>query len=163
MDMLSVGIRTPIGVKVIGTDLVEIDKLAKQIEQVLKAVPGTSSAYAERGIGGYYLDVTPDRAALARYGIMVQDVQDVIATALGGQTVTTTVEGRQRFSVNMRYPRDLRENPQTLANDVLLPMPTGGAVPLGLVPQVTPAPVATSIRTVDGQRATSLHVDSHDL
>src|SRR5207342_2468747 len=88
IDMLSTGIRTPIGVKVIGTDLVEIDRLAKQIEQVIKAVPGTSSAYAERGIGGYYLDVTPDRASLARYGIMVQDVQDVIATALGGQTVT---------------------------------------------------------------------------
>src|SRR5450631_662090 len=80
IDMLSTGIRTPVGVKVIGADLVQIDKLAKQIEQVLKAVPGTSSAYAERGIGGYYLDVTPDRAALARYGIMVQDVQDVIAT-----------------------------------------------------------------------------------
>ncbi len=85
IDMLSTGIRTPVGVKVIGTDLVEIDKLAKQIEQVLKVVPGTSSAYAERGIGGYYLDVTPDRAALARYGIMVQDVQDVIGTALGGR------------------------------------------------------------------------------
>src|ERR687883_779424 len=91
IDMLSTGIRTPIGVKVIGTDLVEIDKLAKKIEQVLKAVPGTSSAYAERGIGGYYLEITPDRDAMARYGIMVQDVQDAIATALGGQTVTTTV------------------------------------------------------------------------
>ena len=83
IDMLSTGIRTPVGVKVIGTDLIEIDKLARQIEQVLKAVPGTSSAYAERGIGGYYLEVTPDREALARYGIMIQDVQDVIATALG--------------------------------------------------------------------------------
>ena len=115
IDMLSTGIRTPIGVKVIGTDLVEIDRLAKQVEQVLRTVPGTSSAYAERGIGGYYLDIVPDRAALARYGIMIQDVQDVIATALGGQTVTTTVEGRQRFSVNMRYPRDLRSDPQTIA------------------------------------------------
>ena len=86
IDMLSTGIRTPIGVKVIGTDLVEIDRLARQIEQVLKTVPGTSSAYAERGIGGYYLEITPDRAALARYGIMVQDVQDTIATALGGQS-----------------------------------------------------------------------------
>src|SRR5437763_312784 len=123
IDMLSTGIRTPIGVKVIGIDLVEIDKLAKQIEQGLKAVPGTSSAYAERAIGGYYLEVTPDRAALARYGIMIQDVQDTIATALGGQTVTTTVEGRQRFTVNMRYPRDLRENPQAIANEVLVPMP----------------------------------------
>src|SRR6185436_20478408 len=76
IDMLSTGIRTPVGVKVIGTDLSEIDRIARQIEHVLKAVPGTSSAYAERGIGGYYLEVTPDRAALARYGIMVQDVQD---------------------------------------------------------------------------------------
>jgi Cu(I)/Ag(I) efflux system membrane protein CusA/SilA len=162
IDMLSTGIRTPIGVKVIGTDLVEIDRLAKQIEQVLKTVPGTSSAYAERGIGGYYLDVTPDRAALARYGIMVQDVQDVIATALGGQTVTTTVEGRQRFSVNMRYPRDLRENPQAIANDVLVPMPAGGAVPLGEVAKVSPARGPTSIRTENGQLATYIYVDIRD-
>jgi len=162
IDMLSTGIRTPIGVKVIGTDLVVIDKLAKQIEQVLKAVPGTSSAYAERGIGGYYLDVTPDREALARYGIMVQDVQDVIATALGGQTVTTTVEGRQRFSVNMRYPRDLRENPQAIANDVLVPMPAGGAVPLGEVAKIEPARGPTSIRTENGQLATYIYVDIRD-
>ncbi len=110
IDMLSTGIRTPIGVKVFGTDLAEIDKLAKQIEAVPK-VPGTSSAYAERGIGGYYLNVDPDRAQLARYGLMVGDVQDVIATALGGETVTTTVEGRERFTVNMRYPRDFRSDP----------------------------------------------------
>jgi Cu(I)/Ag(I) efflux system membrane protein CusA/SilA len=162
IDMLSTGIRTPIGVKVIGTDLVEIDKLAKQIEQVLKAVQGTSSAYAERGIGGYYLDVTPDRAALARYGIMVQDVQDVIGTALGGQTVTTTVEGRQRFSVNMRYPRDLRDNPQAIANDVLVPMPGGGAVPLGEVATVAPGRGPTSIRTENGQLAAYIYVDIRD-
>src|SRR5947209_4887714 len=159
IDMLSTGIRTPVGVKVIGTDLVEIDKLAKQIEQVLKAVPGTSSAYAERGIGGYYLEVTPDRAALARYGIMVQDVQDTIATALGGQTVTTTVEGRQRFSVNMRYPRDLRDNPKAIANEVLVPMPAGGAVPLGEVAKVAPARGPTSIRTENGHLATYIYVD----
>ena len=162
IDMLSTGIRTPIGVKVIGTELIEIDKLAKQIEQVLKAVPGASSAYAERGIGGYYLDVTPDRAALARYGIMVQDVQDVIATALGGQTVTTTVEGRQRFSVNMRYPRDLRDSPQAIANNVLVPMPAGGAVPLGEVAKVQPARGPTSIRTENGQLATYIYVDIRD-
>ncbi|MEH2472899.1 Cu(I)/Ag(I) efflux system membrane protein CusA/SilA [Nitrobacteraceae bacterium AZCC 2161] len=162
IDMLSTGIRTPIGVKVIGTDLVEIDKLAKQIEQVLKAVQGTSSAYAERGIGGYYLDVTPDRAALARYGIMVQDVQDVIGTALGGQTVTTTVEGRQRFSVNMRYPRDLRDNPQAITNDVLVPMPGGGAVPLGEVATIAPGRGPTSIRTENGQLAAYIYVDIRD-
>jgi len=162
IDMLSTGIRTPIGVKVIGTDLVEMDKLARQIEQVLKAVPGTSSAYAERGIGGYYLDVTPDREAMARYGIMIQDVQDVIATALGGQTVTTTVEGRQRFSVNMRYPRDLRDNPQAIANDVLVPMRAGGAVPLGEVAKVAPARGPSSIRTENGQLATYIYVDIRD-
>src|SRR5213595_3538264 len=162
IDMLSTGIRTPIGVKVIGTDLVEIDRLAKQIEQVIKTVPGTSSAYAERGIGGYYLDVTPDRAALARYGIMVQDVQDTIGTALGGQSVTTTVEGRQRFTVNMRYPRDLRDNPQAIANDVLVPMPAGGAVPLGEVAKVAPARGPTSIRTENGQLATYIYVDIRD-
>jgi Cu(I)/Ag(I) efflux system membrane protein CusA/SilA len=162
IDMLSTGIRTPVGVKVIGTDLVEMDKLAKQIEVVLKAVPGTSSAYAERGIGGYYLDVTPDRAALARYGIMVQDVQDVITTALGGQTVTTTVEGRQRFTVNMRYPRDLRDNPLAIANDVLVPMPSGGAVPLGEVAKVAPARGPTSIRTENGQLASYIYVDIRD-
>ncbi len=160
--MLSTGIRTPVGVKVIGTDLVEIDRLARQVEQVLKTVPGTSSAYAERGIGGYYLDVTPDRAALARYGLMVQDVQDVIATALGGQTVTTTVEGRQRFGVTMRYPRDLRDNPQAIASDVLVPMPGGGAVPLGEVATITPARGPTSIRTENGQLATYIYVDIRD-
>jgi Cu(I)/Ag(I) efflux system membrane protein CusA/SilA len=153
IDMLSTGIRTPVGVKVIGTDLNEIDRLAKQIEQVLKAVPGTSSAYAERGIGGFYLDIIPDRAALARYGIMVQDVNDVVATALGGQTVTTTVEGRQRFGVNMRYPRDLRDDKQAIIRDVLVPMPGGGAVPLGEVAKVAPSRGPTSIRTENGQLA----------
>jgi len=162
IDMLSTGIRTPVGVKVIGTDLVEIDKLAKQIEQILKGVPGTASAYAERGIGGYYLDVAPDRNALARYGIAVQDVQDTVATALGGQSVTTTVEGRQRFTVNMRYPRNLRDNPQTIASDVLVPMPSGGAVPLGEVASVTPARGPTTIRTENGQLATYIYVDIRD-
>ena len=159
IDMLSTGIRTPVGVKVIGTDLTEIDRLARQVEQVLRTVPGTSSAYSERGIGGYYLEITPDREALARYGIMVQDVQDVIATALGGQTVTTTVEGRQRFTVNMRYPRYLRDNPQAIADNVLVPMPAGGAVPLAEVAKVAPARGPTSIRTENGQLATYVYVD----
>jgi copper/silver efflux system protein len=162
IDMLSTGIRTPIGVKVIGTDLAQIDTLAKQIEQVLKAVPGTSSAYAERGIGGYYLDVTPDREALARYGIMVQDVQDVVATAMGGQTVTTTVEGRRRFSVNMRYPRDLRSDPETISHDVLVPMPAGGAVPLGEVAKISLSRGPTTIRTENGQLASYIYVDIRD-
>jgi Cu(I)/Ag(I) efflux system membrane protein CusA/SilA len=136
IDMLSTGIRTPVGVKVFGADLGEIERVARQIEQVLKTVPGTSSAYAERIIGGYYLDITPDRSALARYGLMVGDVQDVVATALGGDAVTTTVEGRERYTVNIRYPRDLRSTPQAIANDVLVPMPGGGTVPLAEVATV---------------------------
>jgi Cu(I)/Ag(I) efflux system membrane protein CusA/SilA len=162
IDMLSTGIRTPVGIKVIGTDLAGIDRLARQIEQVIKAVPGTSSAYAERSLGGYYLEITPDREALSRYGITVQDVQGTIATALGGQTVTTTVEGRQRFTVNMRYPRDLRDNPKAIASDILVPMPGGGAVPLGEVASVTPARGPTSIRTENGQLATYIYVDIRD-
>jgi copper/silver efflux system protein len=162
IDMLSTGIRTPVGVKVIGTDLVEIDRLARQVEQVLRSIPGTSSAYAERGIGGYYLEVTPDRSALSRYGIMVQDVQDTIGTALGGQTVTTTVEGRQRFTVNLRYPRDLRDNPKKIASDILVPMPAGGAVPLGEVATVQLARGPTTIRTENAQLATYIYVDIRD-
>ena len=162
IDMLSTGIRTPVGVKVMGTDLVEIDRLARQVERVIKTVPGTSSAYAERGIGGYYLEIVPDREALARYGILIQDVQDTIAAALGGQTVTTTVEGRQRFTVNMRYPRDLRDNPKAIASDILVPMPAGGAVPLGEVAKVEPARGPTSIRTENGQLATYIYVDIRD-
>jgi copper/silver efflux system protein len=90
-DMLATGIRTPVGIKVLGTDLNELDRLARQIEAAVKTVPGSSSAYAERVIGGYYLDVIPDRDALARYGLMVSDVQDVVSSALGGETITTTV------------------------------------------------------------------------
>src|SRR5258706_3181581 len=103
-DMLATGIRTPIGIKVLGTDLVEMDKLARQIETVVKTVPGTSSAYAERVIGGYYLDVVPNREALARYGLMVSDVQDTISSALGGETVNTTLECRERSDGNMCDP-----------------------------------------------------------
>src|SRR3954453_21066507 len=162
IDMLSTGIRTPVGLKVIGKDLVEMDKLARQIETVLKAVPGTSSAYAERVIGGYYLDIVPDRAALARYGVMIQDVQDVVGTALGGQAITTTVEGRERYTVNMRYPRDLRSDPQSIARDVLVPMPAGGAVPLGDVATVALTRGPSSIRTENGQLAIYVYVDIRD-
>jgi Cu(I)/Ag(I) efflux system membrane protein CusA/SilA len=162
IDMLSTGIRTPVGVKVFGTDLAEMERLARRIEQVLRSVRGTASAYAERVIGGYYLDITPDRDALARYGLMVGDVQEVIATALGGEAVTTTVEGRERYTVNVRYPRDLRSNPQAIANDVLVPMPKGGTVPLGEVATVKLARGPTTIRTENGQLAVYVYVDIRD-
>ncbi|MFL5050681.1 MAG: efflux RND transporter permease subunit, partial [Xanthobacteraceae bacterium] len=111
IDMLSTGIRTPVGVKVFGTDLAEMEKLARQVEAVIRSVPGTTSAYAERAIGGYYLNIDPDRAQLARYGLMVGDLQSVIAMALGAEPVTTTVEGRERYAVSIRYPRDYRSDP----------------------------------------------------
>ena len=159
IDMLATGIRTPVGVKVFGTDLAEMEKIARQIEAVLKTVPGTSSAYAERVIGGYYLDIVPDREALGRYGLTIGDVQDVIATALGGETITTTVEGRERYGVNIRYPRDLRSNPQAIATDVQVPLPGGGAVPLGEVAKVKLTRGATTIRTENGQLAVYIFVD----
>jgi Cu(I)/Ag(I) efflux system membrane protein CusA/SilA len=111
IDMLSTGIRTPIGIKVFGKDLGEMEKLAKEIEAVVKTVPGTTSAFAERLTGGFYLNIEPDREQLARYGLAVGDLQDVIGSALGGEMVTTTVEGRERFGVTVRYPRELRSNP----------------------------------------------------
>ncbi len=162
IDMLSTGIRTPVGIKVFGTDLAEMERLAREIEQVLKTVPGTSSAYAERISGGYYLDITPDRDSIARYGLMVGDVQDVIATALGGEAVTTTIEGRERYTVNVRYPRDLRDSPQAIASNVLVPLPGGGTVPLGDVASVQLTRGPTSIRTEDGQLAAYIFVDIRD-
>ena len=162
IDMLSTGIRTPVGVKVFGSDLTEMERLAREIEKVLKDVPGTSSAYAERVIGGYYLDITPNRDSLSRYGLMVGDVQDVIATALGAENVTTTVEGRERYGVNIRYPRDLRSNPQAIASDVLIPLPSGGTVPLGDVASVKLARGPTTIRTENGELAVYIFVDIRD-
>jgi copper/silver efflux system protein len=159
IDMLATGIRTPVGVKVYGSDLTEMEKIARQIEAVLKTVPGTSSAYAERVIGGYYLDIVPDREALGRYGLTIGDVQDVIATALGGETVTTTVEGRERYGVSIRYPRDLRSSPQAIAADVQVPLPGGGAVPLGEVAKVQLTRGATTVRTENGQLVTYIYVD----
>jgi Cu(I)/Ag(I) efflux system membrane protein CusA/SilA len=159
IDMLSTGIRTPVGVKVFGSDLGEMEKIGRQIEAVLRTVPGTSSAYAERVIGGYYLNIVPDREALGRYGLNIGDVQDVIAIALGGETVTTTVEGRERYGVNIRYPRDFRSSPRAIASDVEVPLPGGGTVPLGEVAKVELTRGATSIRTENGQLATYIYVD----
>jgi copper/silver efflux system protein len=161
-DMLATGIRTPVGIKVLGTNLDDLDRLARQIEAVVKAVPGTSSAYAERVIGGYYLDVVPDRDALARYGLMVSDVQDTVSSALGGETITTTVEGRERYGVNLRYPRDLRSDPQSIAREVLVAMPGGGTVPLGEVAAIKLTRGPTTIRTENGQLAVYIFVDIRD-
>ena len=162
IDMLSTGIRTPVGIKVFGTELADMERVAREVEQVVKTVAGTTSAYAERVIGGYYLEITPDRDVLARYGLMVGDVQDVISTALGGDAVTTTVEGRERYTVNIRYPRDLRSSPRSIATDVLVPLSNGGTVPLGEIASVELKRGPTTIRTENGQLATYIYVDIRD-
>ncbi|WP_310449517.1 efflux RND transporter permease subunit [Sulfuritalea sp.] len=159
IDMLSTGIRTPIGIKVFGKDLNEMEKLAKEIEAVVKTVPGTSSAFAERITGGFYLNITPDREQLARYGLAVGDLQDVIGTALGGEMVTTTVEGRERFGVQVRYPRELRADPQQIAREVLVPTMDGAMIPLGQLAKVEVAKGTPGIRTENALLSAYIFVD----
>jgi Cu(I)/Ag(I) efflux system membrane protein CusA/SilA len=159
IDMLSTGIRTPVGVKVYGMDLDQMEKVARQVEAVLRNVPGTSSAYAERVVGGYFLDIVPDRVSLGRYGLSVGDVQDVISMALGAEVITTTVEGRERYGVAIRYPRALRSDPQAIAREVQVALPGGGSVPLGEVAKIELTRGATSIRTENGQLAVYIFVD----
>ncbi|MDD2684712.1 MAG: efflux RND transporter permease subunit [Gallionella sp.] len=159
IDMLSTGIRTPIGIKVYGKNLDEMERLAKQIEAVVKKIPGTTSAYAERITGGFYLDIAPDRLALARYGLTVGELQDVIATALGGEMVTTTVEGLERFGVSVRYPRELRDTPERIAREVLVTTMDGAMIPLGHVARVSLSKGAPSIRTENALLSAYIYVD----
>jgi len=159
IDMLSTGIRTPVGIKVFGKDLDEMEQLAKQIEAVVKAVPGTSSAFAERITGGFYLNIEPDRAQLARYGLTVGEVQDVIATALGAEMATTTVEGRERFAVTVRYPREMRSDPQLIAREVLVPTVDGPMIPLGQLARIGIAKGTPGIRTENALLSAYIYVD----
>ncbi|TYC50650.1 efflux RND transporter permease subunit, partial [Zoogloea oleivorans] len=161
-DMLSTGIRTPIGIKVFGKDLGEMEKLAKEIEAVVKTVPGTTSAFAERITGGFYLNIEPDREQLARYGLSVGELQDVIGSALGGEMVTTTVEGRERFGVTVRYPRELRSDPQQIAREVLVPTMGGAMVPLGQLAKVVVAKGTPGIRTENALLSAYIFVDIRD-
>jgi Cu(I)/Ag(I) efflux system membrane protein CusA/SilA len=162
IDMLSTGIRTPIGIKVFGRDLGEMENLAKSIESVVKNVPGTTSAYAERITGGYYLNIEPDRMALARYGLAVGDLQDVISSALGGEVVTTTVEGRERFGVITRYPRELRSDPDAIARQVLVPAMNGALIPLGQLAKISLEKGPPSIRTENALLSAYIFVDIRD-
>ncbi|MDX2060073.1 MAG: CusA/CzcA family heavy metal efflux RND transporter [Gemmatimonadales bacterium] len=124
IDMLATGIRTPVGIKIFGPDLAELERLGKEVERAVQMVRGTRSAFAERAVSGYYLDIDIDRAAAARHGLNVGDVQTVIATAVGGMTITQTVEGRERYGVRIRYPVELRDTPERLAS-VLVPVVHG--------------------------------------
>jgi Cu(I)/Ag(I) efflux system membrane protein CusA/SilA len=135
IDMLATGIRTPVGIKIFGPDLGELERIGLEIEAAVQMVPGTRSVFAERAVSGSYLDIEVDREQAARYGLNVADVQATIVSAIGGMQVTTTVEGRQRFSVNVRYPRDLRDSPDALRR-VLIPVALGSA---GVAPSPTVA------------------------
>ena len=154
IDMLSTGIRTPIGIKVFGKDLAGIERVAKEVEAIVKNVPGTTSAYAERLTGGYYVEIEPNRMALARYGLAVGELQDVIATALGGEMVTTTVEGLERYGVVVRYPRDYRSDADAIATQVLVPVMGSPGGAMGALPTAmngtAPAASAAAGRTVSG-------------
>jgi Cu(I)/Ag(I) efflux system membrane protein CusA/SilA len=135
IDMLATGIKTPVGIKIAGPDLAELERVASEVESVVKTVPGTLSAFAERTMGGNYIQFTIDRDAIARYGLRVGDVQDVLSVALGGMPLTTTVEGLERYDVNLRYSRDFRENLGAL-QDIIVPTPTGAQVPLGQLAKI---------------------------
>jgi len=162
IDMLSTGIRTPVGIKVFGKDLGQMEVLAKQIEAVVRQVPGTSSAFAERITGGFYLNIEPDRAQLARYGLTVGEVQDVVSSALGGEMLTTTVEGRERFGVAVRYPRQMRSDPQQIAREVLVAGADGSMIPLGQLANISVAKGTPGIRTENALLSAYIYVDIRD-
>jgi Cu(I)/Ag(I) efflux system membrane protein CusA/SilA len=135
IDMLATGIKTPVGIKIAGPDLAELERIASQVEAVVKGVPGTLSAFAERTMGGNYIQFDIDRAAIARYGLRIADVQDVLEVALGGMPLTTTVQGLERYAINLRYSRDFRESLGAL-RDLVVPTPTGAQVPLGQLAKI---------------------------
>jgi Cu(I)/Ag(I) efflux system membrane protein CusA/SilA len=158
IDMIPTGVRTPVGVKVLGTDLETIEKIGVELEKVLQAVPGTRSAFFERVTGGYYLDFQVRRDEAARYGLSVGDVNDIVEAAIGGKTVTTTVEGRERYPVNVRYARDLRQNLNQLGR-VLVPTSTGAQIPLTQLADIRLQTGPPMIKNEEGFLAGFLYVD----
>ena len=158
IDMLATGIRTPVGIKVMGPDLAVIERLGRRIEAILRDVPGTTSVYAERTATGRYLDVDIDRVAAARYGLNVKDVQDVVSSAVGGMTVSYTVERLERYPINLRYPQDFRDSPDTLR---ALPIvtPTGANITLADVAHVAVADGPAMIRSENARPSGWVFVD----
>lgn len=158
IDMLSTGIKTPVGIKLAGPDLNVLQALSLEIEQAMKTLPPTLSAYGDRAVGGYFLDFDINRGAAARYGLTTGDVQDVIQSAIGGMNITETVEGLERYPVNLRYPRDLRDNLEALRR-VLIPTPTGSQIPLTLVADINFTRGADVIKTEDARPNAWIYVD----
>ncbi|MBI5882074.1 MAG: efflux RND transporter permease subunit [Elusimicrobia bacterium] len=158
IDMLSTGVRTPIGIKVFGSDLAEIERIGTDLEGILKGVPGTRSVYAERTAGGYFVDFTLKREALARYGLTIKEAQMVIMTAIGGEPITTTVEGRERYTVSVRYGREFRDDLDKL-KCVLVPTMGGAQVPLAQLADIGLKLGPAMIRNENGMLAGYVYVD----
>jgi len=158
IDMLSTGIKTPVGIKLTGPDLSVLEELGKQVEPLVRGLAGTRSVYAERVAGGYYMSFVVNRMEAARYGLTVQDVLDVIQSAIGGMNVTTTIEGLERYPLNVRYARELRESPEDLRR-ILLATPAGAQVPLGQVAEIFPRMGPPSIKTEGAQPQAWIYVD----
>lgn len=161
-DMLSTGIKTPVGIKISGPDLATLEQIGKEVEAVIRTVPGTLSAFAERAVGGNYLDFDINRKEAARYGLTVGDVENVIETAMGGMSVTNTVEGLERYSVNLRYSRELRDNLEALKR-VLVPTPTGEQVPITQIATITPRKGPMVVRSEDARPNAWVYVDIRNI
>lgn len=157
-EMLATGIRSNLGIKILGPDLAQIERIGLEIEGLLQGIPGTRSAYAERVTGGYYLDFYVNREEAARYGLTIEDVEDVIESAIGGKNITQTVEGRERYPVNVRYLRELREDPESLRR-VLVETPTGAKIPMAQLARIAMASGPPAIRDENGSLAGIVFVD----
>jgi Cu(I)/Ag(I) efflux system membrane protein CusA/SilA len=158
IDMLSTGIRTPIGIKIFGPDLRQIEEIGKKLEAVLQMIPGTRSAFAERVTGGYYLDFELRRSEIARYGLAIDEVQMLVESVIGGESITTTIEGRERYPVSVRYARELRDDPERLKR-ILVPGMNGVQIPLGQLADLRLASGPAMIRDEDGQLSGYVYVD----
>lgn len=161
IDMLSTGIKTPIGIKISGPNLDTLEEIGKKLEAIVREVPGTTSAFAERSVGGNYLEVRMKRAEAGRYGVSIEDVRNVIRTALGGMPVTTTVEGLERYTVNVRYPREMRDSPEKIGQ-VLIDLPSGGQIPLSRIAEIALTKGPMVIRSENTRPNSWVFVDIRD-
>ncbi|NOY12614.1 MAG: efflux RND transporter permease subunit [Deltaproteobacteria bacterium] len=162
IDMLSTGIKTPVGIKVMGDDLETLSRIGEEIEAVVREIPGTLSAFSERVVGGNYLDFDIDRRAIARYGLTVGDVQDTIMSAIGGMNVAQTVEGLERYPINIRYARDYRNDLQAL-NQVLVPIADGRHIPISQVAKIRIRKGPPGIKTENARKTAWIYVDLKDI
>ncbi|MGE3312722.1 MAG: efflux RND transporter permease subunit, partial [Limisphaerales bacterium] len=163
IDMLATGIKTPVGIKIAGPDLAELERIASEVEAVVKQVPGTTSAFAERVMGGRYIEFDITRDEIARYGLTLGEVQEVIAVALGGMPIATTVEGLERYSINLRYDRDFRSNLDALRNAIVVPTPTGAQVPLGQLADLRIVNAAMAIKSEGAVPNAWIYVDVKNI